>query len=176
MESRRAAPPSGDSISRRAEDDRLAIGFNDADDPHIDWLSGPRVASRPEKNPPAIYIHTSRKIASRVTRKRIGSRVQFTSNKRDPPRIGERRDRSLLGSEYARPRPRWACLGSPFLRRLFIRATTHSPSSAPSQIHPQRSRSSRENAKSLRGLFGPSNIGIANWIWWRCYNIILIWI
>lgn len=53
------------------------------------WLSGPLG----RKNSPTIYIYMSRKIASRVTRKRVGSRVQFTSNKRDPSRIGERRKR-----------------------------------------------------------------------------------
>ena len=119
--------------------------------------------------------YTSRGVASGVTRKRVGSRAQFTSNKqaspRDLPRTGSE-EASSLGLEYARPRPRWARLGSPFLRRLLIRASTHSP-----QVHLHRytrrvlDRLDRERmqldlcyTKNRRGFVndGPSNVGIVN--------------
>lgn len=111
------------------------IDFNGTGDPHHARSTGPaRLQPRPEKS--ADNLHTHRGVASGVTRKRVGSRAQFTSNKRASPRDLPRtrsREASSLGLEYARPRPQWARLGSPFLRRLLTRASTHSP-----QVHLHR--------------------------------------
>lgn len=97
--------------SRRPSDAR-GDRFNDAEWSISRAIDGSAVG----KNSAAICIHIARAgVALGVTRKRVGSCAQFTSNKRglrDLPRTRSG-ETSSLGLEYARPRPRWARLGFP---------------------------------------------------------------
>jgi len=96
-------------------------------------------SARSEKFGGNLHTHRVHTYRSRlgVTRKRVGSCAQFTSNKRGPRDLPRTRsgETSSLGLEYARPRPRWAHLGFPS-------TTLHScpdPLSSSTPIDPQHS-------------------------------------